>query len=229
MGMTQHSDTLAIQLVSGQFQLSYRTLDVQYFAQCRITLWRSNNKLSQLSIVWDSDTMIIHHIDCDIMRFGLFLFISIPVIEMYILILVGSQIGALTTIALVVLTATIGLWLFRREGFATLHNLQSKLNRNELPGRELLEGVMLLIGGALLLTPGFVTDSIGFVCLLPGLRKPLAEFLIQRGIMAMTSGFVIRGAAQGGAPHGSSPGGGQTFDGEFTEHANPDADKIDRH
>ncbi len=154
------------------------------------------------------------------MRIGLFLFIGIPVIEMYILILVGSQIGALTTIALVVLTATIGLWLFRREGFATLHNLQAKLNTNELPGRELLEGVMLLIGGALLLTPGFVTDSIGFVCLLPGLRKPLAEFLIQRGMMAFTSGIIIRNNHSGGA---------HTFDGEFTEHANPDSDKLDRH
>ena len=196
-------------------------------------------KLSQLSIVWDSDTMIIHHIDCRIMRIGLLLFITIPVVEMYILILVGGQIGALTTIGLVVLTATLGLWLFRREGFATLNRLQSKLGQNEIPGRELLEGVMLLIGGALLLTPGFVTDGIGFVCLLPGLRKPIAEWLIRRGLLSMTKGFTVHQAGgqwQQGAfsqnphqgPHNDSDRG-TTFDGEYTEHANPDADKLDRH
>lgn len=155
------------------------------------------------------------------MRFGLLLFITIPVIEMYILIVVGSQIGALPTIGLVLLTAMLGLWLFRREGFATLQSLQEKMNRNEIPGRELLEGVMLLIGGALLLTPGFITDTVGFVCLLPGLRKPIAEWLIQRGLLAMTSGFVIRGGPD--SHHGPT-----TFDGEFTEHAPSDADKLDR-
>ena len=166
------------------------------------------------------------------MRLGLLFFITIPVVEMYILILVGGQIGALTTIALVVLTATIGLWLFRREGFATLQNLQSKLNHGEIPGKELLEGVMLLIGGALLLTPGFVTDSIGFVCLLPGLRKPIAEWLIQRGLLTMTRGFTVHSSSadwQHFDQRGfGQPDGRRTFDGEFTEHAPSDAEKLDR-
>ncbi len=167
------------------------------------------------------------------MRFGLLLFITIPIIEMYVLILVGSHIGAITTIALVVLTATIGLWLFKREGFATLQRLQGKLNQGEIPGRELLEGVMLLIGGALLLTPGFVTDAIGFVCLLPGLRQPIAEWLVQRGILSMTAGFTVHqsygGFSRGGpeSPPNARPGT-RTFDGEFTEQAPPDAEKIDR-
>lgn len=155
------------------------------------------------------------------MRFGLLLFITIPIVEMYILILVGGQIGALPTIALVVLTATIGLALFRREGFATLHRLQTKLNQGEIPGRELLEGVMLLIGGALLLTPGFVTDAIGFVCLLPGLRQPLAEWLIRRGVLTMTAGFTVHRG-------GGGPDGHRTFDGEFTEHTNPNDIKSER-
>ena len=166
------------------------------------------------------------------MRLGLLLFITIPVIEMYILILVGSQIGALTTIALVVLTATIGLWLFRREGFATIQNLQRKLHTGEIPGRELLEGVMLLVGGALLLTPGFVTDGIGFVCLLPGLRKPIAEWLIKRGLLTMTQGFTIHSSQFGQFDQGDfqqsgfQRAGERTFDGEFTEHAKTDAHKL---
>jgi UPF0716 protein FxsA len=191
-------------------------------------------KLPQVSIVWDSDTITIHTIDFALMRFGFLLFITIPIVEMYILILVGGQIGALTTIALVVLTATIGLALFRREGFATLHRLQGKLHQGEIPGRELLEGVMLLIGGALLLTPGFVTDAIGFVCLLPGLRQPIAEWLIKRGVLAMTAGFSVHqssGHWQQSNPPGSDPQGSnrpRTFDGEYTEQANPDSDKIHR-
>ncbi|MFT5563232.1 MAG: UPF0716 protein FxsA, partial [Litorivivens sp.] len=97
------------------------------------------------------------------MRFGLLLFITIPIAEMYLLILVGSHIGALPTIGLVVLTATVGLWLLKLEGLATLVRLQDRINQGEIPGQELLEGIMLLIGGALLLTPGFFTDGIGFV------------------------------------------------------------------
>tara|TARA_R110002073_G_scaffold47089_12_gene128065 strand:+ start:5588 stop:6064 length:477 start_codon:yes stop_codon:yes gene_type:complete len=117
------------------------------------------------------------------MRLGLFFFITIPIVEMYLLILVGSHIGALPTIGLVVLTATVGIWLLRMQGLATLARLQGRLNQGEIPGQELLEGIMLLIGGALLLTPGFFTDTIGFICLLPGLRKPIAEWLIRQGMI----------------------------------------------
>lgn len=118
------------------------------------------------------------------MRLILAFFILVPLLEMAILIEVGGVIGALPTIGLVVLTATIGIWLLRLEGLATLAKVQDKMNRGELPGTELLEGVMLLVGGALLLTPGFVTDSIGFVCLIPFFRHPIASWLISRGVMS---------------------------------------------
>ena len=117
------------------------------------------------------------------MRIALFLFIVIPILEMYILIQVGSFIGAIPTIALVVLTATIGIWLLRLEGLSTLNRVQEKLNAGQIPGTELLEGVMLLVGGALLLTPGFATDAIGFCCLLPFLRRPIATWLMHRGVL----------------------------------------------
>lgn len=168
------------------------------------------------------------------MRFGLLLFITIPIFEMYLLIVVGSHIGALPTIGLVVLTATIGLWLLRLEGMATLMRLQERLNQGEIPGQELLEGVMLLVGGALLLTPGFFTDTIGFVCLLPGLRKPIAEWMINRGMIGAI-GSVRMGGAQTWSNGRNGPqnqDSGTTIDGEFedqTPHQRPPPDKeIDK-
>ena len=120
------------------------------------------------------------------MRLILIFFIIVPLLEMAILIEVGGVIGALPTVALVVLTATIGIWLLRLEGLATMAKVKKKMARGELPGTELLEGVMLLIGGALLLTPGFVTDTIGFICIIPLFRHPIASWLISRGIMSFT-------------------------------------------
>ena len=113
------------------------------------------------------------------MRTATFLFFIIPLVEMIILIEVGGMIGPLPTVGLVVLTAICGVWLLRLEGVATLSRVQGKLQRGEIPESELLEGIMLIIGGALLLTPGFATDIIGFVCLLPGLRRPLAARIIR--------------------------------------------------
>ena len=92
------------------------------------------------------------------------IFIVVPLLEMFILIKVGNAIGAISTVFLVILTATIGITLLKYEGLATLTRLRQKLNIRERPDTELVEGIMLLVGGALLLIPGFVTDLIGFRC-----------------------------------------------------------------
>ena len=114
------------------------------------------------------------------MRHALTVFILVPLLEMFILIKVGSFIGAIPTICLVILTAVIGISLLKREGLATFSRLQQKLSLGEIPDTELIEGIMLMVGGALLLTPGFITDTIGFSCLLPRYRKPIAVWLVRK-------------------------------------------------
>lgn len=106
-------------------------------------------------------------------------FFLVPLGEIYLLIKVGGLIGAMPTIGLVILTAALGAWMLRRQGFATLRRAQAALEQGILPARELLEGVILLIGGALLLTPGFITDILGFACLFPPTRLWLINQLIR--------------------------------------------------
>jgi UPF0716 protein FxsA len=111
------------------------------------------------------------------MKYILPLFIILPFIEMYFLIKVGSYIGALNTIGLVFLTAIIGFFLIRAQGFRTLHDARTKLQYGELPAEELLTGIFLLISGICLVTPGFFTDSIGFLLLVPAIRKTILTFI----------------------------------------------------
>lgn len=114
------------------------------------------------------------------MRFFLLLFIVIPIAEMWLLIHVGGLIGALPTIALVMLTAIIGLALLRRQGFATLMRGRAKMESGEIPAMEMLEALVLAVSGAMLLTPGFFTDALGFAGLLPLSRHWLVNWLIGR-------------------------------------------------
>ncbi len=107
-------------------------------------------------------------------------FLIVPIIEIYLLIQVGSLIGAFPTIGLVVLTAILGVALLRIQGFHTYLKLQRTLSEGRNPAMEMLEGVALLVGGALLLTPGFFTDVIGFVCLVPYTRRPLITWCMAR-------------------------------------------------
>jgi UPF0716 protein FxsA len=110
----------------------------------------------------------------------LLLFLLVPLVEIYLLIVVGGWIGALPTVLLVVLTAVAGAALARYQGMATLQRLQATLGRGETPAIEMLEGVILLAGALLLLTPGFFTDLVGFACLLPPSRRALALWGLRR-------------------------------------------------
>ena len=105
------------------------------------------------------------------MKYLLTTFIFLPILEMYVLIKVGGNIGAFSTIILVVTTALIGVFLLRIQGFMTIFNIRNKLNNAELPTQEIFTGIFLALGGFLLLIPGFVTDILGFLCLLPFARN----------------------------------------------------------
>jgi len=169
------------------------------------------------------------------MRIAFLAFITIPLVEMFILLKVGAVIGALPTIGLVVFTATLGIWLLRLEGIATLARVQEKLNQGQIPETELLEGIMLLVGGALLLTPGFVTDAMGFTCLIPVLRRPIARWIIRQGVIRAMN--FSSNANQPGSQPGVRPGTqandrpghqGQIIEGEFVEKGKQQEDKSPR-
>ena len=104
------------------------------------------------------------------------LFIFIPIIEIAIFITVGSNIGILNTIAIILLTAVIGIYFVRRQGLTLLFNAQRNMTQGIMPAEEIKGGIFLLISGLLLITPGFFTDCIGFLMFL----KPVQNFISQK-------------------------------------------------
>jgi UPF0716 protein FxsA len=138
------------------------------------------------------------------MRTWLLIFVTTPIVEMYLLIEVGGYIGAPATIALVMLTAVIGVTLLRRQGLATLTRGVTRMQQGEVPAQEMAEGILLGIAGALLLTPGFVTDTVGFALLTPGIR--------QRLIARVLASMELRSTPPGSAGTTSA---GTTIEGDF--------------
>jgi UPF0716 protein FxsA len=140
-------------------------------------------------------------------RFPLFLFfLLLPLLEIYVLIKVGEAIGAIPTVSLVVFTAVLGALLLRHQGFYTLQKVRSSMDRGEAPARPLLEGAILLIGGFLLLLPGFITDVLGLLSLVPAVRR----FVIRR--------FLTIGFRSGPPPSGTQGPSGRpprTIEGEY--------------
>ena len=114
----------------------------------------------------------------------MFLFVGMPVLELYLLIEVGQSIGVLDTVLFVLLTGLVGAWVARSQGHQVLQEMQRKTQRGELPAEELLQGLLIFVGGLLMLTPGFVTDFLGFSMILPGLRRfyviGLRRFILQK-------------------------------------------------
>lgn len=116
------------------------------------------------------------------MNFFRLFFIAIVVIsflELYVLIAVGSVLGAFFTIFLIIASAALGSFLLKQQGLATWKRLQATIARHETPAYELMEGFLILLGGALLLTPGFITDAVGLMCLLPTLRQKVIALIMQ--------------------------------------------------
>lgn len=148
-------------------------------------------------------------------------FLAIPLIEIALFIQIGGAIGLWPTLAIVVLTAIIGTWAVRSQGLGALARLQAALERGGDPATPLIEGVLILIAGVLLLTPGFFTDALGFALLLPPVRRALIAAGAAR---AMRSGsFTVFTART--TRH--RDGWGETIDGEFTV-MDPDAPRDPR-
>ncbi|MCV0394651.1 MAG: membrane protein FxsA [Rhizobiaceae bacterium] len=116
-----------------------------------------------------------------------FLFLAVPLSEIAIFVMVGSQIGVLPTIGLVLLTAVTGTILLRVQGFAIVSRVRAELDAGRIPGRELASGVMILAAGLLLLTPGFLTDTIGLLLFVPPVRDAIWSFVAARIVVRSAS------------------------------------------
>jgi len=159
------------------------------------------------------------------MPYFLILFIAMPIIEIALLLRVGEAFGWLPTLLIVIATAIVGSGMLRQQGLATINKARQRLDAGEMPAQQLLEGMLIMIGGVLLLTPGFVTDTFGFLCLVPPTRRWLAVRLSDRAIVGF-SGQAAAGSSAHAGRHSSSdstnarqPGrdraGGDIIDGDF--------------
>lgn len=108
------------------------------------------------------------------------LFTIVPLAELYILIKIGTHIGGFNTLLLVVMTAVLGAWLARLQGLRTLQKIQLSLSQGQIPAEELIDGVLILAGGILLLTPGVLTDVFALVLLFPSTRTYFKRWLRRR-------------------------------------------------
>lgn len=142
-------------------------------------------------------------------------FLTVPFVEIYLLLKIGGIVGIFPTVLLVVFTAVLGAWLLRQQGFATWQRFQASLAKGEIPAYEMIEGPILLVGGALLLTPGFFTDALGFACLIPQIRQKFAKYVIENQLINMQAGgSPFAGSAGSSQPRQEQ---GNIIEGEFKE------------
>jgi UPF0716 protein FxsA len=120
----------------------------------------------------------------------LLLFIGVPAVELALLIEIGSRIGTLATLALIAGTGVVGAALARQQGLSVLRRMREEMAAGQIPAGSLLDGVVIVIAGALLMTPGILTDVLGFLCLVPGTRALAKRELLRRLERAVREGRV---------------------------------------
>ena len=135
-------------------------------------------------------------------------FVVVPLIEIYVLIQVGQVIGPWWTILLLVLDSLLGSWLIRREGGRAWQALRTALETGRMPARELADGALILVGGTLMLSPGFVTDALGILLILP-FTRPFARRLLTR---VVAQRLMSRNARRPGPGSGGSVVRGEVVD-----------------
>ena len=160
------------------------------------------------------------------MRFSLipFVLLIVPLAEIAAFVVIGGQIGVWATLGMVLLTAIIGSFLLRWQGIGLFNRINAELRANRVPGRDLVHGVMILIAGVLLLTPGFITDFLGFLLFVPAVRDLVWRQIKDRVVVQTMSGGFSASPRGPGRP-GSGPGAGDGVvdldEGEYERHADP--------
>ena len=123
-------------------------------------------------------------------------FLVVPFVELYVIFQLGHAIGFGNTIAVMIIVSLVGAWLVKREGISTLRKAQRELDAGRLPGKQVVDGLLILLAGGLLLTPGFVTDVVGILLLLPPVRA-----LLRRGVSKRMSTRIITVQSRPTPPH----------------------------
>jgi UPF0716 protein FxsA len=159
----------------------------------------------------------------------LLLFILVPTVELALLIEVGSRIGTLATLGLIAVTGVIGAALARQQGLRVLQQLQAELAAGRLPASSLFDGVIILVAGALLITPGILTDAVGFLCLVPGFRALVRRTIRHRFERAVGEQRVhVEGSAHFEEWLGGRRSAGPTFDADYEKDSESDGDPDPR-
>lgn len=155
-------------------------------------------------------------------------FLAIPIVEIYVILQVGGLVGTWPTVGLLIADSVLGAWIVRREGLRQWRTLQDTLQAGRTPERELADAALILVGGALLLTPGFVTDAFGFLAVVP-LTRPVVRGMLaayaKRWIAAHVTTHTSRHPhgrtrGRGNAP-GSGRGGGRVIRGDVADDDDP--------
>ena len=130
----------------------------------------------------------------------LILFITVPIVELFLLIEIGQRVGTLATVGLIIGTGVVGASLARQQGISTLARLRNDLHAGHLPAEPIFDGVLILLAAVVLITPGVLTDLVGFLCLVPAYRRFLKRFLkrrferaVQTATLSVTNASAVAG------------------------------------
>jgi len=143
-------------------------------------------------------------------------FIGIPLLEIFVLVQVGQVIGPWWTILLLIVSGVLGTWLIRREGGRAWRALSEALQTGRMPAREIADGALILVGGTLMLAPGFVTDAVGMLLILP-VTRPVARTMLTRVVTRRLLGSGLTGPPGPGTPRRPGTAGGTVVQGEVVD------------
>jgi UPF0716 protein FxsA len=154
----------------------------------------------------------------------LFLFLALPIAEIWVIIQVGGAIGVWPTLALLIIDGFVGAALARSQGRAAWERFNSALSAGRVPARETFDGAMIILGGALLLTPGFITDVVGFALLIPPTRDVVRALLVRLAGRRIGIAWRVSGPVRGATPRRPGREPGYDYEGSAREVTDPAAE-----